>query len=85
MAPKLHGKSLYAQVVATAAEYMGPAANRFIVRQIRTHLSKDPAQLEAKDLPTLAHWIRLEITLLTDEEKIIDAFASSIEKLSTTR
>jgi hypothetical protein len=85
MAPKLHGESLYAQVVAATAEYMGPAANRFIVRQIRTHLSKDPAQLEPKDLPILAHWIKLEISLLTDEEKIVDAFARSIEKLSTTR
>ncbi len=65
---------LYNQVVNITADYLGPAAKRFIDRQIENHLKKSTSELKPKDLVTLAEWSRLALALLTEDKKIINEY-----------
>ncbi len=79
MAP---AQSLYEKVVVVSTEYLGPAAERFIRRQIDTHLGIKPEALSVTDLPELFSWIRLTFALLTENQDVIEAFMQDLEKLA---
>ncbi len=74
--------NLYDQVVRVTYDYLGPAADRFVMRQIRNHLDKDPAALQHKDLSQLIDWIRLAMRLISDETTVIDNYITDLEALS---
>lgn len=76
--------SVYKEVVAVTEYYFGPAADRFIIRQIQNHLNKDPEELQRRELVELIKWITLSMALLVEDEKLIKKFTSDLEKLSTT-
>lgn len=73
---------LYKQVVDTTTSYLGPAAERFIARQIETHLNKRPEEITPKDLAQLVDWIKIAIALLTDDGKVVEEFSARLMKLS---
>lgn len=73
--------SLYQQVVKVTREYLGPATERFISRQIQTHLRKQPEDLTESDLAELVDWVKIAIALLTEDAKLVDDFARSLLKL----
>jgi wobble nucleotide-excising tRNase len=77
--------SLYEQVVDVTMEYLGPAAERFITRQIKTHIGKEPEDLTQDDLEKLVDWIKLAIALLTEDNKMVDDFSRSLLELSKKR
>ena len=77
--------SLYEQVVDVTMEYLGPAADRFITRQIKTHIGKEPEDLTEDDLEKLVDWIKLAIALLTEDSKMVDDFSTSLLQLSKKR
>lgn len=74
--------NLYQQVVDVTASYLGPAAERFISRQIQTHLGKRPEELEEEDLEKLTDWVKIAIAFLTEDEKIVKDYSESLIKLS---
>jgi hypothetical protein len=74
--------TLYDEVVAITYEYLGPAADRFVVRQIRNHLQKDPGQLQRKDLRQLIDWIHLAMRLISNDPVVIDSYITDLEKLA---
>ena len=74
--------SLYDQVVTVTYEYLGPAADRFITRQIRNHLNKAPEQLSIQDLPQLIAWIRLTMAFLYDNEQIVAKYVARLQQLA---
>lgn len=74
--------TLYDEVVRITYEYLGPAADRFVVRQIRNHLGKDPEQLQRKDLRQLIDWIRLAMRLISNDAHTIDRYVESLEHLA---
>jgi hypothetical protein len=74
-------KSIYQQAVQISKDYLGPAAERFISRQITFHLHKEPELLTKKDIPQLAEWVKVSITILTDDKKMVDDFTVRILKL----
>jgi hypothetical protein len=74
--------SLYTKVVAVTADYLGPAADRFISRQIRNHLHKTPETIARTDLADLIDWIKLAMALLTDDEKLIKEYITSLKELT---
>jgi len=76
---------LYHEVVALTQSYLGPAAERFITRQIKMHLHKDPDELSPKDLAKLADWIKVAIALLTEDSKIVQSYTNSLLKLAKRR
>lgn len=75
--------TLYKSVVDITAEYLGPAAPRFIDRQIENHFNKAPDQLNQKDLIELTDWIKVAISLLTEDKHIVDELISRLMALTT--
>ena len=78
-------QSLYEQVVDVTMEYLGPADERFITRQIKTHIGKEPEDLTEDDLEKLVDWIKLAIALLTEDTEMVDDFSKSLLQLSKKR
>lgn len=74
--------TLYHQAVQITKDYLGPAAERFISRQITFHLQKDPEKLTKKDIPQLAEWVKVSIAILTEDKKMVDDFTKRILKLA---
>lgn len=77
--------NLYEDVVAVTYDYLGPAADRFVVRQIRNHLNKDPDELEPKDLHKLMDWIRLAMQLISSDTTVIDNYMADLHTLVQKR
>jgi len=77
--------SLYEQVVRITHVYLGPAADRFIARQVENHLHKSPEELSQADLRSLIDWIKLVVSLLTEDEAIIEEYTDELQKLARTK
>jgi hypothetical protein len=80
-----HKKDIYDYVLEVATYYLGPAAPRFIDRQILNHLQKRPDQLNLKDLPTLIDWARAALSLLTENTAEVEEFTSRLQVLTKER
>lgn len=74
-------KTLYEQVVQTTHYYLGPAADRFIARQVQNHLHKRPEQLSQNDLKRLIDWIQIAVSLLTEDSDIIEDYIAALREL----
>ncbi len=61
--------SLYDDVIALSKPYLGPAAQKFIDRQIKGHLDVEKASLSAANLDELAKWVYTSGKLLMDDAK----------------
>jgi len=72
---------LYTYVVSVTADYLGPAAQRFIDRQIQNHLDKEPSELTIRDLPQLVDWIRVSVAFLTEDRQLIDELTQKLRSL----
>jgi hypothetical protein len=77
--------SVYDQVVRVTHVYLGPAADRFIARQVENHLHKSPEELSQSDLLSLIDWIRVVVSLLTEDGDIIEEYVGELQKLVDTR
>lgn len=77
--------SLYEQVVDITTSYLGPATERFITRQIKTHLHKEPEELTEEDLEKLVDWLKIAIALLTEDEDIVRDFTNSLMALAKSK
>ena len=73
--------SVYQRVVRITHIYLGPAADRFIDRQVQSHLHKEPEELSAADLTLLTDWIRVAVSLLTDDEEIVEEYINQLKLL----
>lgn len=73
---------LYLGAVAISKEYLGPAGERFIRRQIEMHMKIRPEDLRKKDIPELVEWSKLAFAMLTDDEEYVDAFSYDLSQLS---
>jgi hypothetical protein len=74
--------TVYYQAVSITRDYLGPAAQRFIDRQVSFHLQKDPSALELDDLPQLAEWIKVSISVLTEDNALVEDFAHRLLSLT---
>jgi hypothetical protein len=58
------------KVVLISANYLGPAARKFLQRQTSGHMNGlNLDDLERKDLPALARWIQTSASLVIDPAK----------------
>ncbi len=73
--------SIYQQTLNITKDYLGPAAERFIFRQITFHLQKNPELLAKEDIPQLAEWVKISIAILTEDKQMVDDFTKRILKL----
>ncbi len=76
-----HG-TLYEKIVRVTHVYLGPAADRFIDRQIQNHLHKAPEDVSGEDLLKLIDWIRVAVSLLTDDGEIIEEYTEQLQRLA---
>jgi len=74
--------SLYDQVVRITHVYLGPAADRFIARQLENHLHKAPEDLSRADLLSLIDWIRVVVSLMTENGEIVEEYTGELQKLA---
>ena len=73
---------LYDKVVRVTHVYLGPTADRFIARQVQHHLHKAPEDLSCDDLLKLIDWIRVAVSLLTEDSEVIEEYAEQLRKLA---
>ena len=76
------GLMLYNKVVDVTTGYLGPAAEKFITRQIQAHLGKSPDQLTEEDIVKLTDWVKVAIALLTEDGKMVDDFTQALLELA---
>lgn len=74
--------TVYDKVVRITQSYLGPAANRFIARQVENHLHKTPADLSPADLLGLIDWIRVAVSLLTEDSTTVEEYIAQLQKLA---
>ena len=74
--------TLYDKVVQITHVYLGPAADRFIVRQVHNHLHKEPETLSREDLSKLIDWIRVAVSFLTDDSELVEEYTDELERLT---
>lgn len=74
--------SIYEQVVEVTSDYLGPAADRFISRQIMNHLRKRPEQLREADLPVLIDWLKLSMAFLTSDAQLIGRYIAELQAIA---
>ncbi len=74
--------SLFSDVVDITYEYLGPAADRFVTRQIRSHLGKNPNELRKNDLKDLIVWIKIAMSLLANDDKVVNKYINDIKRLT---
>lgn len=60
---------LYESAVSTAKVYLGPAAQKFVDRQISTHLNIKGSELGPQHLEELAKWCYTSGKLVIPEQK----------------
>lgn len=82
MVGKFEHNTLYDSVVRITDDYLGPAADRFVSRQIRNHLQKEPNQLAKRDLASLIDWIRIAMSLITDDDNLVNNYIEALEDLT---
>lgn len=71
-------KSTYEQVVEVTYDYLGPAARRFVDREVRAHLGKKPEELTKEDIVKLHDWSKLAIAFLTEDASTVDDFSNNL-------
>ena len=74
--------SLYTQVVRITHAYLGPAADRFIARQVQNHLHKEPIDLSQADLLKLIDWVRVAVSLITEDSKTVEEYIERLRRLA---
>ncbi|MEO7363967.1 MAG: hypothetical protein ABIV43_00455 [Candidatus Saccharimonadales bacterium] len=76
---------LYDRVVHVTAVYLGPAAERFIARQVQNHLHKAPETITTADLLVLIDWIRVAVAVLTEDTEIVDEYTAELRRLTISK
>ncbi|HXR49829.1 MAG TPA: hypothetical protein VN778_02280, partial [Verrucomicrobiae bacterium] len=77
-----HQPILYDKLIRLTHVYLGPAADRFISRQIQNHLNKEPRDLTREDLLQLIDWIRVTVSLLTDDNEVVEEYIAQVRNLA---
>lgn len=78
-------KLIYSDAVAVSNDFLGPAGERFIRRQITTHLGIEPEKLQTKHLNELVDWVKLTFAVLTDDASHVEDFSERLLALSHKR
>lgn len=72
MTATTHHQHYYRQVVHVTEEYLGPAAERFVKRQIEFRLGKPPETIDRNDIPKLKEALGIALGLLVKDQAIVN-------------
>jgi hypothetical protein len=75
--------SIFEQLVLITEDYLGPAARRFISRQISFHLDKQPEEVTIEDIPSLTEWTTVTLALLTKDKNIVAEYSQKMRAIPT--
>jgi len=67
----MNDQNYYRQVVGATEEFLGPAAERFINRQIEFHLGKSPETIKRDDIPRLKETLSAALGLLVKDKAVV--------------
>jgi hypothetical protein len=70
--------SIYSAAVEVSKEFLGPAGERFLRRQISTHLAIEPEDLERHHLQELVSWVKLTFAVLTNDSGLVEDFSDRL-------
>ncbi|HEY4496707.1 MAG TPA: hypothetical protein VI432_00980 [Candidatus Paceibacterota bacterium] len=80
---------MYKELVTITREYLGPAADRFVERQVKSHLENKAEDvlsqkddLNKEDIENLSNWFKVSISMMTDDRKTVDDFIRKINELN---
>lgn len=73
--------NLYDQLIDLTSQLLGPASERFVQRQIANHLKKDPHTITPTDITKLSDWMRLALSILTDDPELVQSYMKDFNKL----
>lgn len=76
--------NLFDQLVKVTHVYLGPAAERFIARQVQNHLHKQPDELTREDLNGLIDWIQAAVSLITEDSEIVEEYIGQLRRLANS-
>lgn len=76
--------NLYNEAVKVSEDYLGPAGERFIRRQIATHLQIQPELLQKRHLPELAEWLHAAFAVLTNDAQYVTEYINQILRIGNT-
>ena len=75
----------FEQIVALTEDYLGPAARRFVSRQITFHLDKQPEDVVASDIPKLVEWTKVTLSLLTEDKQMVVEYTAKMNQIMKAR
>lgn len=78
-------RSIKRQLLEVSEDYLGPAAERFLDRQIVTHLHKKPENIVREDIAKLSDWLRLSLALLTKDTELVDEYVHRLSLIAEGR
>jgi hypothetical protein len=81
----MDGLSLLDQVLEISQDYLGPAADRFVERQISTHLKKRPEKLTPTLFRSLIDWIKVSFSMLTNDAAMVEQYAKRLKLVAEGR
>jgi hypothetical protein len=73
--------TIMAEVVQVTYTYLGPAADRFVSRQVRNHLGKNPEELCKEDLAQLMDWFILAMGHLSEDSSMVVKYAAELRSI----
>lgn len=74
--------TIYSQLVVVSEKYLGPAAERFIRRQVDFHLDKQPEDITAHDVVKLADSVKIALGVLTQDEDMINKAVREVKAVA---
>ncbi|HSX05672.1 MAG TPA: hypothetical protein VLF69_04345 [Candidatus Saccharimonadales bacterium] len=74
----------YQQVVQVTEEFLGPAAERFVKRQIEFGLGKPPETIDRGDLPKLKETLGIALGLLVKDQEIVNQAMRKFDLIAET-
>lgn len=76
--------SMYDQVLGICEKYLSKDSQKFLDRQIKSHLKKEPGEIDAKDTVELAKWSLVSGGLLVGKTRA-EQMANEIVALVSAR
>lgn len=72
----------YQAVVNATEEFLGPAAERFVNRQVDLHLGKPPQEIGREDIPKLKEALGIAIGLLVKDPGIVNQAMHKFDRIA---
>lgn len=78
-------RTVYGELVEISRDYLGPAAERFVNRQISTHLDKAAADITTDDVRELLEWIKPAFSHITHDQSYVNSYTRELEALAESQ